>query len=179
MARKIAFYAEDNYSLIHFEKMLVCFTQEYGQKVCYLTSSVDAPILSSRNPKIHVFYIGEGMVRTSLFLELSADLFVLTMPDLETYHLKRSKMYPVHYLYVFHALVSTFSNYRKSAFDHYDLLFLTSAFQKEEVRSTESIYNLPKKVLVEVGYPHLDSLRRNFESWKKSKAAASEGVHSA
>ena len=174
--RKITFYAENNHSMVHFERMLVHLTQEHDQTVCYLSSSVDDPIFSSTNPKIHAFYVGEGTIRTVLFIGLEVDLLVLTMPDLETFQLKRSKSTDVHYLYVFHAMVSTHSNYRKAAFDHYDTIFLTGPDQHDEIRSTESIYDLPSKTLVEVGYPRLDALRHDFEEWRKNRTPPGEGT---
>jgi len=169
-ARRIVFYAEDNYSMAHFEEMLECLTHQHDQAVCYLTSSPDDPILSSDNPNIHAFYVSSGTVRTALFIDLWVDLLVLTMPDLETFHIKRSKAYPVHYLYVFHAMVSTHLVYRKAAFDHFDTIFLTGPFQRDEIRSTESVYGLQEKTLVDVGYPRLDALRRDFLTWRKAQS---------
>lgn len=116
---KIVFYAEDrqsqNFLIDLVRELLIKFEQE----ICYLTSDRDDSMFaeSRKQPNLNVFYVGTGMIRTWAFLNLKADLCVMTMPDLETFHLKRSKTYPVHYVYIFHALVSTHSIYRNGAFD--------------------------------------------------------------
>ena len=39
----------------------------------------------------------------------------MDMPDLEKFHIKRSKVYPVHYIYVFHSMFSIQSYLREGA----------------------------------------------------------------
>jgi YidC/Oxa1 family membrane protein insertase len=94
-------------------------------------------------------------------MELKADILVMTMPNLETYFIKRSKVYPVHYVYIFHSIVSTHTIYRKGAFDHYDSIFCTGPHHIEEITATESVYSLKHKNLVEHGYGLLDKLQKN------------------
>jgi len=83
---------------------------------------------------------------------------VMTMPDLETFHVKRSKIYPVHYVYIFHSLSSTHYIYRKTAFDNFDTIFCTGNYQIIEIQEREKKFNLVKKKLVKHGYGRLDTL---------------------
>ena len=92
----------------------------------------------------------------------------MTMPDLETFHIKRSKVYPVHYVYIFHAMLSTHLVYQKGAFDHYDTIFCVGNYQIEEIRSAEKIYNLKPKRLVQFGYNHLDNLIEKYSNKENS-----------
>ncbi len=156
--RKIVFYAEDDHTMGHFEGIIRKLTSDYKESICYLTSDPKDPILDSPLPNTKAFYIGEGLIRTTAFLTMKADLLIMTMPDLENYHIKRSRVYPTHYLYLFHAMVSTHSNYRKGAFDHFDTVFCTGPFQIEEIRATEKAYALPPKRLYEDGYRRLESI---------------------
>jgi YidC/Oxa1 family membrane protein insertase len=82
----------------------------------------------------------------------------MTMPDLETYYFKRSKVMPVHYIYVFHALTSTSMVYRSGAFDHFNALFCVGPYHVKEIRANEKLYNLKPKNLIESGYGRLDSI---------------------
>lgn len=170
--RKIVFYAEDiqtqNFLLDLVKELLISFNQE----ICYLTSDQeDSIFLESNNySNLRVFYVGSGFVRTWAFMNLKADLFIMTMPDIETFHLKRSKIYPVHYLYIFHALVSTHSNYRKGAFDSYDTIFCTGKQQIKEIRETEKYYKLPKKNLFKDGYRPLEYLINESENFPKENS---------
>jgi len=165
--RSIVFYAEDSSSFVHFEQIIYELTEKMECQICYVTSAKDDPILSNQNKRIRSFYIGLGTARITFFLELKAKILVMTMPDLETYQIKRSKVYPVHYVYVFHSINSTHRNYRKSAFDHFDSIFCVGRHQIEEIRATESVYNLNPKNLVEHGYGLLDKLQKN-KSVKKT-----------
>ena len=159
--RSIVFYSEDISSFVHFEQIIYELTEKMGRQICYVTSAKDDPMLTNPNKKIKTFYIGLGATRTKFFMELKADILVMTMPNLETYFIKRSKVYPVHYVYIFHSIVSTHTIYRKGAFDHYDSIFCTGPHHIEEITSTESVYNLNHKNFVEYGYGLLDKLQKN------------------
>lgn len=157
-SRAIVFYAEDGDSWSHFEPLIRELTGPMGREICYLTSSRSDPVLSTTNPRVRSFCIGEGMIRTSLFLSLRAGVCVMTMPDLQTFHLKRSRVQPVHYVYVFHSMVSTHMIYRKGAFDAFDSVLCVGPHHAKEVRATERAYGLPAKVLFEHGYGRLDTM---------------------
>ena len=159
--RSIVFYSEDISSFVHFEQIIHELTKEMGYQICYVTSAKDDPILNSQNKKIKAFYIGDGATRTKFFMELKAEVLVMTMPSLETYFIKRSRVYPVHYVYVFHSINSTHRNYRKNAFDHFDSIFCTGPHHVKEIIATEQLYNLKRKNLVKCGYGLIDKLQKN------------------
>ena len=159
--RSIVFYSEDISSFVHFEEIIYELTEKMGYQICYVTSAKDDPMLTNPNKKIKTFYIGLGATRTKFFMELKANILVMTMPNLETYFIKRSKVYPVHYVYIFHSIVSTHTIYRKGAFDHFDSIFCTGPHHIEEITATESVYSLKHKNLVEHGYGLLDKLQKN------------------
>ena len=134
--RKITFYAEDTQSQNYLLQVLLELLINFNEEVCYLTSDPDDSIFEIKNSykNLNVFYIGDGLNRTWLFASLETDLMIMTMPDLDTYHIKRSKVYGVHYLYIFHAMVSTHSNYRLGAFNSFDTIFCTGKQQMLEIR---------------------------------------------
>ena len=162
--RKIVFYSENKNSMLIFESLIDELVNVYNYNICYVTSSTNEPLLKTSNKKIKTFCIGEGIARTKFFLNLKADILIMTMPDLETFHIKRSKVYPVHYIYIFHAMLSTHLVYQKGAFDHYDTIFCVGNYQIEEIRSAEKIYNLKPKRLVQFGYNHLDNLIEKYSN---------------
>ena len=61
----------------------------------------------------------------------------MDMPDLETYHIKRSKIHPVHYIYIFHSIFSVHSYLRKGAVDNYDTIFSYNS-NKINISNTKS-----------------------------------------
>jgi len=168
-SRKIVFYAEDAQSQNFLFDLAKELLAKFDQEVCYLTSDIDDTILSVNkyHTNLHAYYIGDGFLRTWLFVSLKADLMVMTMPDLENFHLKRSAVYNVHYLYIFHALVSTHSAYRLGAFDSYDTIFCAGPHQIKEIRQTEKFYNLNKKNIFRDGYRPLEYLINENNQFNK------------
>ncbi|MGH2446079.1 MAG: CDP-glycerol glycerophosphotransferase family protein [Candidatus Limnocylindria bacterium] len=153
--RTIVFYAESRADWAHLGPIVEELVGELGRTVCYVTSDADDPVRSQANPRLRAFYIGSGSTRTTFFKLVEATVVVMTLPDLETYHLKRS-VHPVHYAYVFHSIVSTHMIYRKGAFDAYDTILCVGPHHVAEIRRTEEVHGLTPKELVEHGYGRLD-----------------------
>ncbi len=131
-----------------------------------MTSVENDPILNKNDKKIKTFYIGNGVTRTKFFLTLKAKILIMDMPDLQTFHIKRSKVHPVHYVYIFHSMFSTHSYLRKNALDNYDTIFCVGKHHKNEVLETEKIYNLKSKKLVDYGFSRLDTLLQEKEEFE-------------
>ena len=160
--RDVVFYSENENSMLIFKSLISELTNKHNLNICYVTSSKDESILKKPNNKIKSFFIGDGVVRTKFFLNLKAKILIMTMPDLETFHIKKSKVYPVHYVYLFHSMVSTHLVYRRSAFEHFDSIFCVGNYQLDEIRSTEKLYDLKPKNLIRYGYSHLDNLLEKY-----------------
>jgi YidC/Oxa1 family membrane protein insertase len=167
--KQIVFYAEDENSMIFYESIINELICKYDTTVCYVTSSKNDPILKTSENKIKVFYVGQGVARTKFFLNLKANILITTMPDLETFHIKRSKTYPVHYVYIFHSMVSTHLIYRKGAFDNFDTIFCVGNHQIEEIKNTEIRYDLKSKNLIHHGYGHLDKMLEKISTVEEEK----------
>ena len=166
--RSIVFYAENEASMNHFRTLIFELTERMNFQICYITSVKNDPILSSKNKNILSFYIGEGASRTKFFLTLRAKILVMDMPDLDTYHIKRSKAYPVHYIYLFHSMFSIHSYLRKGALDNYDTIFCVGPHHVNEIRTTEKLYGLKPKTIVNYGFGRLDTLLQEKEKFAKS-----------
>ena len=160
--RSIVFYSESSVILYPYVEEIIRELHNSDQKVCYLTSSKDDPILKNKNENVRVFYIGDSeLEKMNFFLRLKAKMLIMTMPDLGAYHIKRSKVFPVHYVYVFHTIASTHMVFQKSAFDQFDSMFCVGPHQIQELRATEQLYNLKQKNLVECGSGLIDKLIRS------------------
>ena len=167
--RSIVFYAENKASMNHFRLLISELTKERNFQICYVTSIKNDPILSINDKNILAFYIGDGTVRVKFFLELKAKILIMDMPDLDSFHIKRSKIFPVHYIYIFHSMFSVHSYLRKGAVDHYDTIFCVGEHHKREILETEKIYGLKPKKLVDYGFGRLDTLLRERNNFKKEK----------
>ena len=174
--RSIVFYLEMESDFIFFKPVVEKLTQEYDTKICYVTSSKTDPMLSCNDKNILPFYIGDGVARSNFFINLKATIIVMTMPDLETFHIKRSKVYPVHYVYIFHSLNSTQRAYTNTAFDNFDTIFCTGNYQIIEIQERERKFNLNKKKLVKHGYGRLDTLINEARSTDIRKSVSNNKV---
>ena len=165
--RSIVFYAENEASMNHFRTLIFELTERMNFQICYITSVKNDQILSSKNKNMLSFYIGEGAARTKFFLTLRAKILVMDMPDLDRYHIKRSKAYPIHYIYLFHSMFSIHSYLRKGALDNYDTIFCVGPHHVNELRTTEKLYGLKPKTIVNYGFGRLDTLLQEKEKFAK------------
>lgn len=155
--RKIVFYSEGAGYWTYFEPVVESLRDEFGHSVIYVTSSLDDPIYQNAPEGLSVFYIGSGTIRTLFFATLDVDVLVMTMPDLQTFHIKRSP-YNVHYVYLNHSMVSTHMVYRPGAFDHFDSFMCVGPHHIEEIRAREKALSLKPKTLAKHGYGRLDQI---------------------
>ena len=167
--RSIVFYAENKASMNHFRLLIKQLTEKMNLKICYVTSVKDDLIFLNNNENINTFFIGDGTVRTKFFLMLKAKILIMDMPDLETYHIKRSKVFPVHYIYIFHSMFSVHSYLRKGAVDNFDTIFCVGEHHEKEIREIERMYDLKEKNLLKYGFGRLDNLLDEKEKYTGTK----------
>jgi hypothetical protein len=157
-ARAITVYAESRSDWAHLGPVVERVAGTHGRQVCYLTSDADDPLLRDAPDRVAVFAIGSGTVRTIAFRALDARVLFLTLPDLETFQLKRSA-YPVHYAYTFHAMASTHRVYRAKAFDAFDTIYCSGPHHVIERERAAAQPGARPQRLIRAGYPRLDALR--------------------
>jgi len=155
--RHIMFYSEGGASWVHLGPLIRQLVAEHDFPLCYLSSEPDDPGLDYVGRHGASFVIGKGAVRNVLFKSFPAGLLVMTMPDIETFHIKRS-VNAVHYVYVHHSLISTHMVYLPQAFDNFETIFCVGPHHVDEIRAREQQYGLPAKQLFEHGYGRLDSI---------------------
>jgi len=169
--KHLVFYSEKSGYYRNYQGIIDQILARSNIIIHYVTSDPRDMIfeLEKVQPRIKAYYIGETRLIT-LMMKMDADIVVMTMPDLESYHIRRSYVRKdIEYIYVFHAMVSTHMIYRKGAFDHYDTIFCVGPHHVREIRETERLCRLPEKRLVEVGYPLLDDLLIQYGDRKKDR----------
>ena len=169
--RSIVFYAEHSGYYPYFEGLIKRLTDEYDRTLCYIASDPHDPILRSSDPRIKAFYLNKLLPFFMAFVDCK--VFVMTLTDLNKFHLKRS-INPVHYVYVFHALVSTHMMYRYGAFDHYDCILCAGPHHIAEIRKHEDLTNLPPKTLVEAGYYRLERIYQDYQGYVRQKRSQAD-----
>lgn len=164
--KEMVFYTEHQGYYPNFEGIIKKLIEK-NKTICYITSDSTDPILKNQHPKIKAFYINKLLI--FLMTSLDCKVCIMTMADLNQFHIKRS-LKPVHYVYLFHALVSTHMVYRPGAFDHYDSILCTGPYQIKEIQKHEKLNNLKPKKLIEAGYYRLERIYDAYEKYPKKKS---------
>lgn len=165
--KKLVFYSEQTGFYKYFGDIVENILDTTDIVIHYVTSDPEDKIFEKNHPQLKTYYIGE-MKLITLMMKLDADIVVMTMPDLETYHIKRSYVRKdIEYIFIPHSIDSLNMTMRKGSMDHFDTVFCVGPHQKEEIEKTEEVYNLPHKVLLQWGYCLLDDMRRDYEAQDK------------
>ncbi|MBW8000499.1 MAG: hypothetical protein FVQ80_00560 [Planctomycetes bacterium] len=169
--RQIVFYAEHGGYYPNFEGIINELTESQQQTICYITSDSNDTILQNSNPRIETFYLKNLL---ALFMiVVNCKVFVMTLTDLHRFHLKRS-INPVHYVYVFHSLVSMHMMYRHGAFDHYDSILCVGKHQVKEFHKYGELEKTPLPNLIEAGYYRLERIYCQYQKYLTEKADVSK-----
>lgn len=164
--KRIVFYAEHGGYFPYFEGIIDVLITQHKQMLCYVTSDPDDPILRNDEPLIKPFYINKLL--GSFMTLVDCRVFVITLTDLNQFHLKRSN-HPVHYLYVFHSMVSTHMMYRQGAFDYYDSILCVGPHHINEIQKYEEDKRLPKKQLINAGYYRLERIYQAYQQFSSNE----------
>lgn len=162
--RQLVFYSERAIYYQTFSPFLEELLKDPSVTCSYITSDTNDPILKHHHEHLYPFYF--NFFLKSVFDKMDAECFIFTMPDLNTYHLKKSR-YTKEYIYLFHAFSSTHLQYNEKAFDAYDTIFCVGPHHIKEIQAREKLYQLPHKKLLPIGYPRMDIVYQKYQSYRK------------
>lgn len=155
---RLMFYSEQSGFYKYFENIITALLEKTDEPIYYITSDPNDKIFETKNPQIRPYFIS-GNQLIALMMKLECDIVVMTTPDLEKYHIKRSKVKKnIEYIFVDHACISINMTYRTGALDYFDTIFVTSRYQGIEVREIEALRNTKKKKIVKYGYGLIDNM---------------------
>ena len=167
--KRLVFYSESSGFYKYYQNIIEELLRRTNVNIHYITSDPHDQIfaLAEKEPRIHPYYIGEKRLIT-LFLKQDADMVVMTMPDLETYHIKRSYVRKdVEYIYVFHGMFSGLITLRKGALDHFDTLLTPTPGFEVEMRGWNKEKGLPDQKMVPCGYGVIDNMAAQYDAMEK------------
>lgn len=163
--KHLVFYSEKSGFYKYFKDVIAYLIEKSNVVIHYVTNDPNDQVfeIAKTQKQIKPYYIGEKRLIT-LFMKMDADIVVMTCPDLDKYHLKRSYVRnDIEYIYMFHYPLSTHMVLQNGALDHYDTIFCVGDFQFDEIRAAERVYNLPEKKLISAGYGQLEQLYNDYQ----------------
>lgn len=167
--KHLVFYSEGNGFYKYFKGMIEYILEHTNITIHYITSDYNDNIfnLEKENSRIKAYYIGEKKLIT-LMMKMDADVVVMTMPDLQNFHIKRSYVRDdIEYVYIPHGLDSLNLTMRTASTNAYDTVFVTGKHQKDEMIETNKVYNLKNRKIFEWGYSLLDDMIKNYTPQNK------------
>lgn len=156
--KQVVFYAISGGQYKFYKAIIDYLCDNSDIVIHYLTNDPNDTLFDNHQKQIVPYYAGQQKA-ISLMLRLNTDILVTTVPDLQSFHLKKSIVRDdIEYIHTFHGLTSTHLVYKEKAFDHFDTLFCVGPHCVSEIRRREAFAGLPKKKLVKVGYGVYDQL---------------------
>lgn len=168
--KHLVFYSESNGFYKYYKGIIEYILNHTNIVVHYITSDYNDNIfnLEKENKQIKAYYIEEKKLIT-MMMKMDADVVVMTMPDLENYHIKRSYVRKdITYVYIPHGIDSINLTQRYKSINAYDVFFASGKYQKEEAEATFKFFNLDRKIF-EYGYTLLDDMLENYSKKPKKE----------
>lgn len=167
--KDMVIYSEKSGFYKYFEDLIDEVLTSSDFVIHYITSDPNDAIFEQSRKNLITYFIDDNRL-IPLFMKIDTYIMVMTTPDLQTYHLKRSLVRKnTEYIYIPHDPLSTHMGANKGAFDNFDTIFCVGPKQIEEIRETEKVYNLKEKNLVPCGYGLIDKLTEQFEKLDKTE----------
>ncbi len=167
--KKLVFYSESNGFYKYYKGIIEYILENTNLTIHYITSDYHDNIFELAKTEKHIkpYYIEEKKLIT-LMMKMDADVVVMTMPDINNYHIKRSYVRKdIEYIYLPHGIDSPNLTMRKGSMDHYDSVFVTGKYQREECEKTNQVYNIKERKIINLGYPLLDDMIFDYKKSKK------------
>ena len=161
---RLMIYSEQSGFYKYFQNIIEALLKKSSDLVIhYVTSDPDDAVFRMNNPRIVPYYIDEKRL-IPLMMKVEADIVLMTVPDLEKYHIKRSKVRKdVEYIFTDHGGTSLNILYREGALDYFDTIFACNESQVREIRQMEDLRHTKRKTIVECGYGTLDNMIATYQ----------------
>ena len=101
--KHLVFYSESNGFYKYFKGIIEYILNNTNIVIHYITSDYNDKIfeMAKNNPQIKAYYIAEKKLIT-LMMKMDADVVVMTMPDIETYHIKEVILEKIFIIFLYH-----------------------------------------------------------------------------
>lgn len=165
---QLVFYSEKNGFYKYFQNIIETLLEKSDVVINYITSDPNDRVFEMESDRFKPYYIGENKLIV-LMMKMEADIVVMTTPDLESFHIKRSLVRKDNeYIYVPHDVNSVNMAFRKEALDHFDTIFSSGVLCTKEIRKREELYKLPPKRIIEWGSSVIDNMIQAYSAMNKS-----------
>ncbi|MGN0437563.1 MAG: membrane protein insertase YidC [Lachnospiraceae bacterium] len=163
--KQLVFYSENKGFYKYYKDIIEEILHHSRIVIHYVTSDPEDTVFSLENDNFHVYYVN-GRKLIYLMMKMDADVVVMTTPDLEKYHIKRSIIRnDIEYIYIPHGVNSANLTLRKNALDYFDTAYVANEIAIDEMRAVERFNEAPNKRLVKFGSSLIDDMITSYENF--------------
>lgn len=171
---QLVFYSEKNGFYKYYQNIIETLLEKTDVVINYVTNDPNDKVFEMESDRFKPFYVSENKF-IILMMKMEADIVVMTTPDLENFHVKRSLVRKDNeYIYVPHDVNSPNLTFRKEALDHFDTIFSSGFLCTEEIRKREELHKLPEKKIIEWGSSVIDNMITAYEGMEKREKNVKE-----
>lgn len=161
---RLIFYSEKSGFYKYFAAIIDLVIKKSDIVVHYITSDPDDQVFAYESSQFIPYFMDEHQLILA-FMKADADMMIMTMPDLQQFHLKRSYIRKdMEYVYIYHGMIVGLQTVRKGATQYYDTLLCTGETQVRQEKKIESFYQWKPRKTIACGYPLLDEMILQYES---------------
>ncbi|WXT99933.1 MAG: hypothetical protein Ctma_0639 [Catillopecten margaritatus gill symbiont] len=164
--KNIVFYSEGGHYWTTFKPVIEQLSK-MGVKCSYYTSDKRDKGLNFKASNVDTLFIGDGRFSLMSLNYLKAKILVITTPQLDVMHLKRSKTVD-YFVHLVHAPTDVF-NYKPFAFDFFDCVMCSGQHQIDNLRLIEKVRKTPAKKLLKTGLVYFDELLKHKITVKQNQ----------
>lgn len=161
-SKQLVFYSERNGFYKYFKDVIEFILAKTDITIHYISGDINDEVFKLTSDQFHTYYISENKLIMTM-MKMDADVVVMTTPDLQKYHIKRSIIRnDIEYIYMDHAINSMNLTYRKHALDYFDTIFVANELGYNEIKKQEEVYGLKTKNIVQYGYCLIDNMIKAY-----------------
>lgn len=166
--KQLVFYSEKNGFYKYYQNIIEYIMEHSDLTIDYITNDPKDAVFELAGERFRVYYIGDKRI-ISFMMKMDANVVVMTTPDLEKYHIKRSLVRKdIEYIYVPHSINSSNLTLRTGAVNYFDTYFSPGPRAEKEVRAIEQLYGAKPKTIVHWGSGLLDNMIRDYNNMPKT-----------
>ncbi len=151
--RLVVFFSESKEDWGDLSPLVSRLILAQNRSVAYLTSDPEDPALSRITKNLHVFYVGRGRARQSVFKKLDANLVVVARPVVGSI-IPVSSVTTVHYSLILSTLQSVTTTHSAEELAPYQSVFCSGPHQAAEIRDLMH----PDTKILQLGNGRLDAI---------------------
>jgi len=161
--KQVVFYALTGGQYRYYKNIIDFLLEHSDTTIHYLTNDPNDSIFKQQNPQLLPYYASQQKT-IGLMLRLDTNIMITTVPDLQTFHMKRSVVRDdIEYIFIPHSLASLHVTMKEAACDYFNTILCVGQHQTAEMRRREELANLPRKKLIKAGYGLYDQLVDSYK----------------